>query len=475
MSTSYSDVELDDESDDGGYYDYYDSSEVDEILETDHQESDPEYFEFNCLDKEEVKRMLNENVEKLCAKIPVKPSLAKLLLHIHKWETNDLITSYQSDASKLLADSRIEPSPKPQQTKINLNSRTLTCVTCFSTYSREHFSALACNHYFCKDCWFTYFEMQITQGLTTAIECMAHECTILVPEDFVLRMINKSPVREKYQQFSFCDYVKSHLLLRFCPGANCNVVVFAKECQAKRATCKQCQTNFCFKCGSAYHAPLDCNTVKKWAQKCTDDSETANYISVNTKDCPFCHACIEKNGGCNHMSCWNCKRQFCWICLGEWNGHVKCNAYEENTRDASLQSQAREALSKYLFYFERWENHNKSLKLEELNIQKIRNQISAKVMAKEGSWIDWQYLLDAATLLAKCRYTLQYTYPYAYYMEVGARKKLFEYQQAELEKEIESLSWKVENVVSTDRADLENQMNIAEIRRLTLLKDFLVA
>ena len=42
----------------------------------------------------------------------------------------------------------------------------------------------------------------------------------------------------------------------------------------------------------------------------------------------------------------------------------------------------------------------------------------------EGTWIDWQCLLDAARLLARCRYTLQYTYPYAYYMEAGPRKEL---------------------------------------------------
>ena len=41
-----------------------------------------------------------------------------------------------------------------------------------------------------------------------------------------------------------------------------------------------------------------------------------------------------------------------------------------------------------------------------------------------------------ASLLAKCRYTLQYTYPYAYYMDVGSRKELFEYQQVKLIKEL---------------------------------------
>ena len=29
---------------------------------------------------------------------------------------------------------------------------------------------------------------------------------------------------------------------------------------------------------------LDCDTIKKWMNKCQDDSETANYIIANTKD-----------------------------------------------------------------------------------------------------------------------------------------------------------------------------------------------
>lgn len=120
-----------------------------------------------------------------------------------------------------------------------------------------------------------------------------------------------------------------------------------------------------------------------------------------------------------------------------------------------------------------WENHSKSIKLEAQTTEKIKNRINDKVMGGSGTWIDWQYLLDAAALLAKCRYTLQYTYPYAYYMEPCPRKELFEYQQAQLEAEIENLSWKIEHAESTDRGDLENQIDIAEKRRSSLLKDFL--
>lgn len=44
--------------------------------------------------------------------------------------------------------------------------------------------------------------------------------------------------------------------------------------------------------------------------------------------------------------------------------------------------------------------------------------------------------------------------------------------QAQLEAEIENLSWKFERAETESRAELENQMDIAEKLRVTLLKDF---
>lgn len=172
------------------------------------------------------------------------------------------------------------------------------------------------------------------QGISTAISCMAQDCEVLVPEDFVLGLLTRTALRDKYQKLTVQDYVKSHPLLRFCPGPNCQVVVYSKEPKAKRAGCSHCKTVFCFKCGTDYHAPTDCLVIKKWLTKCADDSETANYISAHTKDCPKCHICIEKNGGCNHMQCYNCKHDFCWMCLGDWKAHgtvyYECSRYKDN-------------------------------------------------------------------------------------------------------------------------------------------------
>ena len=91
------------------------------------------------------------------------------------------------------------------------------------------------------------------------------------------------------------------------------------------------------------------------------------YMNINNHvfsfvfylQCPKCNICIEKNGGCNHMQCYHCKHDFCWMCLGDWKTHgseyYECSRYKENPNIAheSVHAQAREALKKYLHYYER--------------------------------------------------------------------------------------------------------------------------
>ncbi|XP_064086283.1 potential E3 ubiquitin-protein ligase ariadne-2-like [Macrobrachium nipponense] len=465
-------------SDDGDIDDYYGVEYDGDVDHVDPPKDDPEYFDVACLTDTEVERLLNESVEQLSNSIQVTPSLAKMLLHMSNWNQLEIVAGYRQDSHKLLTSVHLKPPQPPQQAVFKEGEVTL-CPVCLAPMSPDNARHLSCGHTFCGDCWSAHFEVQIMQGTSTGIECMGNSCQVLAPEDFVVCLLNRPQLKEKYQQYAFADYVRSHPQLRFCPGPNCNIVVQAKENQAKRVNCTNCKTQFCYKCGGDYHAPTDCETIKRWLTKCADDSETANYISAHTKDCPKCHICIEKNGGCNHMQCYNCKHDFCWMCLGCWKTHgseyYECSRYKENPNIAheSAHAQAREALKKYLHYYERWENHSKSLKLEEDTLSKIRERIQEKVMAGTGTWIDWQYLLDAAALLARCRYTLQNTYPFAYYLESGPRKDLFEYQQAQLEAEIENLSWKIERAEMTDRGDLENQMDIVEKRRTTLLTDFL--
>jgi len=48
-------------------------------------------------------------------------------------------------------------------------------------------------------------------------------------------------------------------------------------------------------------------------------------IKHNFKACPNCEIMILKIGGCNHMKCTMCKKEFCWNCLDEWGPKHRIN------------------------------------------------------------------------------------------------------------------------------------------------------
>ncbi|UJR32731.1 hypothetical protein I4U23_020190 [Adineta vaga] len=43
------------------------------------------------------------------------------------------------------------------------------------------------------------------------------------------------------------------------------------------------------------------------------------WITQNTKECPKCHFRIEKNDGCDHMTCIKCHYEFCWSCRADFD------------------------------------------------------------------------------------------------------------------------------------------------------------
>lgn len=100
----------------------------------------------------------------------------------------------------------------------------------------------------------------------------------------------------RYNLRSFVDICTS---FRWCPGRRCeNVAMATSSVRSIRCTCGMV---FCFKCGEEAHVPATCADMVCWAEKCKNESETANWILANTKKCPKCMTRIEKNQGCNHM------------------------------------------------------------------------------------------------------------------------------------------------------------------------------
>lgn len=225
------------------------------------------------------------------------------------------------------------------------------------------------------------------------------------------------------------------------------------NCSSIYIQCK-CGTDFCFTCGEEYHMPATCKQVECWQSKCMKESENAKWIVTNTKKCPKCFTRIERNHGCNHMICFNCKYEFCWVCSGSWTehglgtgGYYRCNKYKAKSQMGNrvkLKEKEEEELDKFVHYFNRYHNHHQSkqflIESSKKVIQKIKMRLQSGGNVKNIHWIDVQFLQTAHEEIFFCRQILKYTYVYAYYMcDESKEKDLFEFLQQDLERNCEML------------------------------------
>lgn len=82
------------------------------------------------------------------------------MLHAYEWNAQEIINKYKENANEVLVFSRV----KPRVASVQAGSSRVACAVCANTPPLHKFSALACGHYFCNDCWAMHFEVQIMQG-----------------------------------------------------------------------------------------------------------------------------------------------------------------------------------------------------------------------------------------------------------------------------------------------------------------------
>lgn len=192
-----------------------------------------------------------------------------------------------------------EPPATPEST---------VCLVCFDEEQQEMLG-LSCGHKFCTSCWTYHIRGKIRDEGEINIGCMASDCSLLAPDSFVFAVVGDGEgLIARHQELVVRHYVGCNKNLKFCPYPSCTYTVSCPAAASKSALtsivpavrCGASETHkFCFGCSiEADHRPVVCNVAKLWLKKCQDDSETANWIKSNTKECSKCQSTIEKNGGC---------------------------------------------------------------------------------------------------------------------------------------------------------------------------------
>jgi ariadne-1 len=140
---------------------------------------------------------------------------------------------------------------------------------------------------------------------------------------------------------------------------------------------------------------------------------------------------------------------FAFCSLGPWSDHgqnsggfYKCNKFlpAEVQSVVSAIDKAKAELDRYLHYYQRYHNHDSALKFAaRQRVAAERKMVEQQEHAK-SSWIDVQFLKQAAEQVIDCRRVLKYTYVLGYSLkDASQEKQLFEYHQEMLEKNTERL------------------------------------
>ena len=126
--------------------------------------------------------------------------------------------------------------------------------------------------------------------------------------------------------------------------------------------------------------------------------------------------CRKATGGCGH--------EFCWLCLGDWKdhgaatgGYYNCNKYEKVKKsdgklrsDEAKRAKAKHDLDRYMHFFERFNNHNRSRKFADKTMQDI--QVKREVLHEvKGYRIEeTDFMVKAAKCIIDSRRVLEWTY-----------------------------------------------------------------
>lgn len=116
-------------------------------------------------------------------------------------------------------------------------------------------------------------------------------------------------INAKYSDSSF-DYVCISCVRSDPPCNHTQIEIRSTpENPLKLRTCEKCQMGLCVGgCGRVYHGETPCDV--------TLDEASELLIVSTSKLCPneTCGVAINKSAGCNHMTCTQCRTEFCFEC-----------------------------------------------------------------------------------------------------------------------------------------------------------------
>ena len=456
---------------------------------------------YDGIQQQDIQSIKTELILKTSSALDVPKHCAEELLQHFGWSQQVLVDSWLDDAVITCQQAKVR-LPTARQTSLAVDVLTLK-----QTSVEEHICDIcgdtcidlipnACGHAFCEVCWQEYLRIKVLEGKVVDIPCPGLDCDDHIAQEMVLRLV-PSDLDSKYLKFDIGAFIEANPNTCWCPHPGCERVVHLPICnqsleepldgsETQRETLKaprnvDCGNGhfFCWACSQDAHDPCSCESWTRWKEKLLElgdgsdmptsamkivaSSET--WIAKQCKPCPKCKTPIEKESGCNHMTCAKCSHDFCWVCFGRWaihgsrtGGYYRCNRFhaQKKTKETleamkkEVEDNSKKRNTKYFKHvYRRYKNHSNSFKIEEALLTIMPDKMAALVASAMDKQQpvqpsleneDVKFVKDAIRELLKARLALRSAYAMSYYVDTDLGRDDLIKLIAPLEKPTETLS-----------------------------------
>jgi len=289
---------MEDESD----YEYYSDDNQSESDTDEQPDFIKSYEDYSLCNYDNIHKIIDISVKNISKTMILSYTISDTLLKINNWNEGKVY-----DNHNFIVDENII-----------LIEQKFNCCICYDSYYNGY--SLSCNHIFCKNCYQEYLNDKIMDIYSCLkITCPYYKCTHHINKH-ILSQIMEPKYFAIYDKHVAQNYIIKHnKSMKYCPQINCNIISMGNF-YTKSITCI-CSYEYCFQCHNVNHLPSSCQDYQNWQNNVELSIDNNTWLVANTKKCPKCFTNIEKNEGCNHMTCKNCNYHFCWLCLSDWNIH----------------------------------------------------------------------------------------------------------------------------------------------------------
>ncbi|ELP83465.1 ariadne RING finger, putative [Entamoeba invadens IP1] len=424
--------------------------------------------------------LLKNELQKYRGRIapPLETATAAPLLDYSKEFYYDLATRLPSEKEIIQAVSNEKNVPKDMRVWFNqlqkrfeeentkrekmLETSGVTCDVCYEDKLPEEMMTNRCGHTFCVNCIRDHILSGMKESGKTIgnLRCLSGGCKCCICMDVVRKLV------DDYTYFKYCGLLitgfienNKQIICKYCNNNKCTKLLHFKGEYfggAVTAVC-DCETDLCLLCGSDNHRPASCDMWKKWTELLKKDGLNLKWIRENSRPCPKCGTFIEKNGGCQWMSCYKCHSFFCWVCMQVTNDHQHkptqtCKPYNPN-KEKDAHDYVNEETLNYITHYD-LQNVGVKQSIERnhtiVDIIRDRKDISSTLAP----------LYEASLVEIDAHVILRNLCVYGCYQR--SKKDLIEFQQTKFQMQAELLTKKIQMILKAEVISIEMMSQLSQ-------------